>query len=197
MFGKLFGRNSNDDWRQIRKDARDLTIADFDRFLAWEFCLDEEGLEGQDECTVRPYVASGRIEPTLFGGMIAADVRQADGTRRFGILSPSSTYLGGDPYTGELWLAKPAGQYGVSGLPTGCSYIIHAESDRIAFDLGMEKHFPTTAVRAQIEQVYRVLGTTKEQMWPLTFTPRLAVNGWPTTIQLHGWRRVVSKETLI
>ncbi len=197
MFGKLFGKNRDDGGRRIRKDAGELTIADFDRFPAWEFCLDEEGIEGQDECTVRPFVPRGVVDPREFDGFIPADATQADGTRHIGMLFPASTYLGGDPYRCELWLPKAAGEYGVTGLPTGWSQIVRAKSNRIGFDLAMEEHFPTAKVRAQIELVYQVLRTTKDRMWPMTFTPRLQVKGWPAQIQLQGWRRTATNEVLI
>jgi hypothetical protein len=32
-----------------------LTLADLATSSVWEFALDEEGVEGQDETTVRPY----------------------------------------------------------------------------------------------------------------------------------------------
>jgi hypothetical protein len=38
----------------VRKPVYDLTLADFDAAPVWEFALDEEGVAGQDEATVRP-----------------------------------------------------------------------------------------------------------------------------------------------
>lgn len=39
---------------ETRKAVTDLTPADLDTFPVWEFALDEEGVEGQDETWVRP-----------------------------------------------------------------------------------------------------------------------------------------------
>ena len=39
---------------RIRKQVYDLTAEDLRRYPLWEFCLDEEGIEGQDEATVKP-----------------------------------------------------------------------------------------------------------------------------------------------
>jgi len=38
-----------------RKQVYDLTLADLQAAPVWEFALDEEGVAGQDEATVRPY----------------------------------------------------------------------------------------------------------------------------------------------
>jgi hypothetical protein len=43
----------------IRKQVYDLRLEDFERHPVWEFALDEEGEEGQDEATVRPYSVAG------------------------------------------------------------------------------------------------------------------------------------------
>jgi hypothetical protein len=41
---------------RIRKQACELTSQVFEPFSMWEFALDEEGEEGQDEATVRPFL---------------------------------------------------------------------------------------------------------------------------------------------
>ncbi len=40
--------------RRIRKQCFELQLSDLERFPSWEFALDEEGRDGQDEATVRP-----------------------------------------------------------------------------------------------------------------------------------------------
>ena len=42
---------------KIRKQVYELTVDDFTEFPVWEFALDEEGEENQDEATVRPSTA--------------------------------------------------------------------------------------------------------------------------------------------
>ncbi len=48
---------------RIRKQVYELTVDDLDRHPVWEFALDEEGEEGQDEATVRPYEPQGVLDP--------------------------------------------------------------------------------------------------------------------------------------
>jgi hypothetical protein len=94
---------------RIRKQVSDLTDADFSLSAVWEFALDEEGEEGQDEATVRPYAVSGALDPAAGMFVIKARFALADGTVMRGYLTP--------PVQGDSTLATlqpniiaPAGQ---------------------------------------------------------------------------------------
>jgi hypothetical protein len=39
---------------RIRKQVDELTSEDFENFSCWEYASNEEGVQGQDECTIRP-----------------------------------------------------------------------------------------------------------------------------------------------
>lgn len=41
--------------RRIRKQVSELGASDFDAYPCWEYAVDEEDREDQDECTVRPF----------------------------------------------------------------------------------------------------------------------------------------------
>jgi hypothetical protein len=73
---------------KIRKQVYELTLRDLDRFPAWEFALDEEGEEGQDEATVRPCEVSGPIDPSEGMFIVRAAFTLADGTKLCGFLTP-------------------------------------------------------------------------------------------------------------
>ena len=47
----------------VRKQVYELTMQDLERFAVWEFALDEEGNEGQDEATVRPWELAAPLDP--------------------------------------------------------------------------------------------------------------------------------------
>lgn len=66
------------------------TPADLKRYAVWEYALDEEDSEGQDEATVRPYEASGPIDPAKGMFIVRASMTLADGTRLMGYVTPSS-----------------------------------------------------------------------------------------------------------
>jgi hypothetical protein len=73
---------------RIRKQVSDLTEADFALSSTWEFALDEEGEEGQDEATVRPYAISGELDPKAGMFVVRARFALADGVVMRGYLTP-------------------------------------------------------------------------------------------------------------
>ena len=73
---------------RIRKQVYDLTVEDLDRHGVWEFALDEEGEEGQDEATVRPYESRGILDPAEGMFIVRARLTLADGTPPRGHLTP-------------------------------------------------------------------------------------------------------------
>ena len=73
---------------QIRKQVYDLTIEDLERTPVWEFALDEEGLEGQDEATVRPYESRGPLDMPDGMFVVRARFHFPDGTTASGFLTP-------------------------------------------------------------------------------------------------------------
>jgi hypothetical protein len=73
---------------KIRKQCNDLTADDLAAFPVWEFALDEEGVEGQDETTVRPFVFTGVLDTSRGSFLVKADYTLADGSRSLGFLTP-------------------------------------------------------------------------------------------------------------
>src|SRR4029450_4048260 len=72
----------------IRKQVTDLRPDDLARFPIWEFALDEEGEEGQDEETVKPRPHLTRADPAWGIFVVRAEFVAADGTRFHGYVSP-------------------------------------------------------------------------------------------------------------
>lgn len=73
---------------KIRKQVYELSTSDLESFPIWEFALDEEGEEGQDEATVRPYEGSPPLDPSNGMFVVRARFDLADGTRLQGYLTP-------------------------------------------------------------------------------------------------------------
>lgn len=94
---------------RVRRQVYELTPADLDRHPVWEFALDEEGEEGQDEATVRPYDTRGALDPSEGIFIVRARLTLADGTRLTGYLTPP---VQGDSSLGTLQPAVivPEGQ---------------------------------------------------------------------------------------
>jgi hypothetical protein len=72
----------------IRKSVVSLTLADLATSPVWEFALDEEDVEGQDETTVRPYAVDGPLDPAAGMFVVRARFALADGTLMSGYLTP-------------------------------------------------------------------------------------------------------------
>jgi hypothetical protein len=79
----------------IRRQVYELKPTDLERFPVWEFALDEEGKEGQDEATVRPYEVSGALDPADGMFIVRASLTLSDGTRLKGYVTPPIQGQGG------------------------------------------------------------------------------------------------------
>lgn len=84
---------------RIRKSVADLSRADLAEFPIWEFALDEEGEDDQDETTVRPWREPGILDPSNGMFVVRARFVLADGTALNGYLTPG---VQGDAELGTL-----------------------------------------------------------------------------------------------
>jgi len=73
---------------RVRKQVYELALHDLNTFPVWEFRVDEKDEEGQDESTVRPYTASGPLDPADRMFVVRAVFTLADGSRMQGYLTP-------------------------------------------------------------------------------------------------------------
>lgn len=93
----------------IRKQVYDLNVEDFNEHPVWEFAHDEEGEEGQDEVTVRPFEQQGLLDPARSMFVIRAQLTLADRTRLWGYLTPPAQH-GSDLGTIQPVAMAPQGQ---------------------------------------------------------------------------------------
>jgi hypothetical protein len=146
----------------LRKSVVDLTIGDFERFPVWEFALDEEGEEGQDETTVRPLPLSSDLDPSAGMFVVRARFRLADATEMAGHLTPP---VQGDRSLGTL---QPV--------------IITAEGQVLFWWGSIEPP------RSDIAASYRRLGKTlPRQVFPLEFSSDVPLIDGPLHGQLPGF----------
>jgi hypothetical protein len=75
-------------YARARKQVYELTLDDLNAFPIWEFKVDAHGAEGQDEATVRPYTASGPLDPVDRMFVVRAAFTLADGSRMKGYFTP-------------------------------------------------------------------------------------------------------------
>jgi hypothetical protein len=146
---------------KIRKQVYDLTPADFDLAHIWEFASDEEGVDGQDEATVRPVESA--ISPDSLEGMFVAKARfvLADGTTMGGYLTP------GMPGELDLGRIQPA---------------VVTEKGQVSFWCGMVE--PT---KEYIEASYKILGKQPGDVFPLFFSSEVPFAGATITGTVPGF----------
>jgi hypothetical protein len=68
-----------------RKPIDQITVADLVDFPIWEFCLDEEDVEGMDETWVRP-LAAAAVPNGAYSLSVAAEFETASGLRVNGLV---------------------------------------------------------------------------------------------------------------
>lgn len=147
---------------RIRKQVFALTPEDLDRHAVWAFALDEEGEEGQDEATVRPYEAHGPLDPAAGMFIVRARLVMADGTQVSGYLTP--------PVQGD------------AGLGTLQPTVVLNEG-QVSFWCGMLSPDP-----AHIAASYARLGkASASQVFPLRFASDVEMIGGPVSGELPGF----------
>jgi hypothetical protein len=149
---------------KIRKQVYELAVDDLIHFPAWEFALDEEGEEGQDEATVRPSYAPLPLDPSESMFIVRAKFSLADGTRLPGYLTPGHA-------ADDLGSIQP---------------IIITPQGQINFWMG--------AVRGDISPLYQKLGKNADQIFPITFKSDVPLVGGvvfgsiPGFLHLTDWK---------
>jgi len=151
---------------KLRKQVYDLTLSDLQASPVWEFALDEEGEEGQDEATVRPFEGPLPVDPGHGMFVVRARFRLADGTHLSGYLSP--------PVQGDNSVAA-------------VQPIIVMADGQVMFWYGAFAPTPD-AVKA----AYRKLGRTPSQIFPVAYESEVPVQGGPVQGELNGFAHLRS-----
>lgn len=147
---------------RIRRQVYELTPSDLECFPVWEFALDEEGEEGQDEATVRPYQMSVPLDPSEGMFIVRATLTLSDGTRFRGYVTPST------PDATGLDAYQPA--------------VVAAEG-QVAFWCGMVVPPPE-----HIAKSYALLGkTSPQQVFPIRFESDVPLAGGPIAGEAPGF----------
>lgn len=126
-----------------RKQVSDLTPADLREFPVWEFALDEEGVEGQNEETVRPMPAAYALDPGAGMVVVRASFRLADGTKMEGYLTP-----------------PPDAEPGLGSIQP----VIVTGLGQVGFWMGVIRPQPS-----DLAKLYLRLGKSASQVFPLQF----------------------------
>ena len=135
-----------------------LTLADLMIYPAWEYALDEEYVEGQDEKTVRPYLALPPLDLKNAYFLVRASFVLTDGTTCKGYFKP-----------------KPVDRVDVDNfmsviVPYDLSPIIILGEEHIHFQYGSEK--PDLK---EMQRVYFQFSKKSYEVFPIKFSSDVEV----------------------
>ncbi len=151
----------------IRKQVYDLTPDDLAGTPIWEFALDEEGLAGQDEATVKPRPDLERADVDEGLLVIRAEFASADGPLFDGYVSPQ--------HEAQLGWIQPT---------------IVTRNGQVGFWLG---GFPPRP--GQLDQAYALLGKTASELFPVRYRALVPHGGVPLEGQLPGFMHLESLDS--
>jgi hypothetical protein len=150
--------------KRIRKQVYELTPTDLVQFPVWEWCLDEEGIAGQDEATVRPVASPQDANP--WPGIVAAEFTFADGGTLTGYLTP---FPSSDASPGDV---HP---------------VVVTEEGQVAFWLGT-----LTPEPAWVAECYRILGRSADDVFPVQFRSIAPTTVGVTVGSINGFMQLKS-----
>jgi hypothetical protein len=127
----------------------------------WEFALDEEGEEGQDEATVRPYEFFGVLDPSDGMFVVRTIFTLADGSSMQGYLTPS---VQGESSIGTL---QP---------------IVVTERGQVGFWCGV-----AAPDSARLAHFYELLGKNAERVFPVQFKSEVDLVGGKVVGSVPGF----------
>jgi hypothetical protein len=144
-----------------RKQVYELTLDDLDNSPVWEFKLDKDGAQGQNEATVRPVTTSGPLNPADRMFIVRAIFTLADGSKMKGYFTP-----------------PVRGQEGLGTLQP----IIVTGRGQVRLWCG------TSAPDARrLAQSYEFLGKTAGHIFPLRFESDVKLIGGPASGSVPGF----------
>jgi len=146
----------------IRKQVYELTQEDLDKFSLWEFCSDEEDVEGQDEATVKPSTESEVRGYSPGAYILTADVLFPDGAQGIGYVYSSEP--------NDIGCLQPN---------------LAIETRQINFWLGSLVYAGN--VETHIAASYAALGRNSDQTFPLVFITRSPIAGSRQRSSVEGF----------
>jgi hypothetical protein len=167
--------------QDIRKYIHELSAQDLEQCPVWEFCTDEEGQHSPyldsyvDEETVRPRPDLARVDPADGIFVVASAFEAADGTRYAGFAQASHANR-------ELAL-RGLGSEHEYAAPT-----IITERGHVSFVLPtVRTHKQEARLRPAADEVYRTLGTSAPELFPLRWQMTVPADSGMTHGELPGF----------
>jgi len=151
--------NNTNDPSKIRVQFDDFELKHFDIAPIWEFAIDEEGEEGQDETTLRPIFDATIADPADGLCIVKVEFQTSSGKIYFGLCSPAFDFKFGE--------IQP------------CMF---TDKGILSFWCGMMK-----PERLQIENLYAQFEETKDTLFPIKFKSLTKSKGAALEGQIDGF----------
>lgn len=145
----------------VSKQVYELTLDDLSAFPVWEFRLDQESEEDQDESTVRPHIPDGPLDPANRMFVVRAVFTLADGSKMRGYVTPPGR---GDAGVGT-W--QP---------------IVVTKSGQVRFWCGTSAPGPK-----RLAHSYELLGKDAKHVFPVRFESDVELAGGPVRGSVPGF----------
>ncbi len=176
--------------KKIRKDAGEILVDDLLAHPSWEFCLDEEDVEGQTECTMRPFKPkTKKLSPKDYC-CVAATFRACNGKEFTGWFSLNGANWQ-SPWLLEMEIFMPNVSESVAAEPRlkefhGIVQYFPPFPARISLCLS---YMSTEKALPNIELAYRIMTLDRESSFPFVVEPNQSIVGWPTSWEIPGFLR--------
>ena len=169
-------------WKRIRKDAGEITPSDLHLYTSWEFCLDEEGVEGQTECTMRPFKHPDSQLSLGDFCQVACEftfpnLTEHVGWIQLGCLEFGAEFESPNDFEPEIFLEPDAAvkinDIGQFDLLTRCEGAI-----RMSFFFPTKRIVNELTANKLVENAASTLNMKPDSMFPITINPLQSIRDW-------------------
>ena len=156
--------------RKLRIQFEDFRLEYFDIALVWEFAIDEEGEEGQDETTLRPCYGLTVADPADGLCIVKTEFETAAGKKYFGLCSPAFEF--------NMGYIQP---------------FMFTDNTVVSFWFGVRE--PS---QLSIDEIYKQLGETKDTFFPVKFKSVIPTKGVKLQGQIDGfmWKPIGTEKAI-
>jgi len=143
-------------YSKTRKPANQLKVEDFSAFPVWEYAIDEEGVDGQDESWVRP-VLSKFVPKESYSQLVFSRFRTNSGRDAHG-------YLVVTPTTSSLTNLSHSG--GAIVTPKGQAFVAYFEG-----------RMSESMKNDSVQRISRALNVSVAEIFPLHYELLVSIEG--------------------
>jgi hypothetical protein len=139
----------------VYKQAYDLSLADIQKYPVWEYILEDLGLPGQDERTVRPYLSTP-LDTNRTMLIVRTTFKLANGKKMEGFIKPIQY--------------KQHPRWGEPLIPIDHFPVIITDRGQVVFHYGTRK-----PDNEEIDHNYILLGFKSQEVFPIAYVSDIKI----------------------